>query len=200
MNIDEMKLKWQNSKLFDKFVEDVVAKKILEKNTRTRLDEMKREGKRSIYLSFLILVISLSFLFFLTKEVVSQYFFIAYGIIGMLLCLYTIYIQMMINRIDFATMTIEKASVSILRSRKHLILFSVAGGLMSFIFVGIFLYVYFLKQGLINDFGFLHVLKFALMIVFVFVISRYRLWKNYLKIISVIQQDLKLLQEYTQHQ
>lgn len=190
MNLDQMKEKWQDSKLFDKVVEDVVTKKILENKNHTCLDEMKKDGRKSLYISFSLLILSLSALVFLTKNDVSLYFFIVYGVIGLSLCLYSCYMQKQLEVVDFSIMSIKEASEQILLYRKHLILFAVAGGFVVLIFVITFLYFYLRNQTSNNETGFLFFLKPALMVLFVFIISRYSLWKNYYKKISEIQHDL----------
>lgn len=196
MDIDEIKLKWQNSKLFDKMVEDVVTKKMLENKNSTRIEAIKKEGKRSMYLSFLLVIISLTVLVFFIREAVPVYFFVLYGVIGGIMCLYTMLLQKLIESVDFATMSILKASASIQRYRKHLIIFSFAGSLVALFFVGTFLYVYSSKQASTNGSGLVYYLKPALMIVFVFIISRYSLWKDYISKINEIQRNLTTLKHY----
>lgn len=190
MNLDQMKEKWQDSKLFDKVVEDVVTKKILESKNHTCLDEMKKDGRKSLYISFSLLILSLPALVFLTKNDVSLYFFIVYGVIGLLLCIYSCYMQKQLEMVDFSIMSIKKASEQTLLYRKHLILFAVAGGFVVLIFVVTFLYFYLRNQTSNGETGFLFFLKPALMVLVVFIISRYSLWKNYYKKISEIQHDL----------
>lgn len=105
--------------------------------------------------------------------------------------------QTNLNKVDFATMNVERASVSLLRYRKQMILFTVIGGLVALILVCIFFVGYLKQQGRVFDLGISN-LKFFLPIIFAFVFSRYYLWKNYVKKVGDIQRDLKELKAFGQ--
>lgn len=196
MNIDEMKLKWQHSELFEKAVEEVVTKKILENEKNkigTRLDEMKKKGRKETYSGLVFVIITLPVLIIFFKDVFSLYFLIAFGVLAVSSSLYSLYMQTNLNKVDFATMNVEMTSVSLLRYRKQMILFTVIGGLVTLVIVCVLLVGYLKQQRIVFD-G----LKFLFMIAFPLIFSRYYLWKNYVKKVGDIQRDLKELKAFAQ--
>ncbi len=180
---DKMKQKWQRREVFEKTEEELATMKLLEDKIGTRLNEIKKEGKKSVYFSFVMLVFSLLVVLLVAHEVVSRDFFIAYAVVGASLCLYTLYVQTYLGKVDVATMNVETVSAFLLRYRKRVISGSLIGGLVSLILVVYFFVVY-------ADLG-MYLMESAFMIALVFIFLLFSLWKNNVKKVGDVQRDLK---------